>query len=96
MSSYQVVYHPLVLAEDLPVLNRDLERRILSAIEQRLAIEPTLYGAPLRHRLKGSWKLRVGDYRVIYRIIAGKVLIIAIGHRKEIYALSPSRFVWRP
>ncbi len=94
--TYQLLYHPLVLREDLPAINRNLHDRIRRAIEQRLATEPGYYGEPLRHRLKGFWKLRVGDHRVIYRITDRQVLIIAIGHRKEIYAAVPRRFVWRP
>ena len=94
--AYQVVYHPTVLSNDLPSVNRNLQRRIVRAIEQRLATEPTYYGEPLRHELKGYWKLRVGDYRVIYRLVGDKVLIVAIGHRKESYPLPPQRFIWRP
>ena len=94
---HTILYHPQVVTEDLPALNRDLFARIQRAIEHRLATEPTRYGEPLRHQFKGSWKLRVGDYRVIYRVIDQRVLVVAIGHRKEIYdALAPHRLIWRP
>jgi len=41
-------------------------------------------------KLKGyqnSWRIRVGDYRIIYEIEDKilRILIIAIGHRKDIY-----------
>jgi mRNA interferase RelE/StbE len=41
----------------------------------------------LRGTLKPGWRVRVGDYRVLYRIndAAGEVRIFAIGHRREIY-----------
>lgn len=90
-----VLYHPAVLSDDLPRINRDLQRRISQAIEQRLAVEPTYYGEPLRHRLKGYWKLRVGDYRVIYQVVRQEVRVYRIGHRRDVYAGSPSRFLWR-
>ncbi len=34
-----------------------------------------------------AWRIRIGDYRVIYEIHDGKliVLVIVIGHRKEVY-----------
>ena len=94
--AYQIVYHPLVMEEDLPAVNRNLQVRIVRAIEQRLSTEPTLYGEPLRHRLKGFWRLRVGDYRVIYHMVDEKVLIVTVGHRKEIYTMPFQRFLWRP
>ncbi|MES2504791.1 MAG: type II toxin-antitoxin system RelE/ParE family toxin [Myxococcota bacterium] len=44
-------------------------------------------GKPLRYSLKGHRRLRVGDYRVVYRIEPQNqtVVIIAIKHRKDIY-----------
>ena len=94
--TYRILYHPRVLSDDLPLLNRDLRDRIARAIEQRLRTAPTFYGEPLRHRLKGYWKLRVGDYRVVYTLIEQTVLITAVRHRKVVYALAPQRLLWRP
>lgn len=93
--TYRLLYHPQVVEKDLPSINRNLQERIRHAIEKRLTTEPTYYGEPLRHRLKGYWKLRVGDYRVIYTIAGQQVLIAAIGHRKEIYAAPPQRLLWK-
>jgi mRNA interferase RelE/StbE len=44
-------------------------------------------GLPLTANLAGLWKLRVGDYRVVYRIKDQEllILIIRIGHRKNVY-----------
>lgn len=44
-------------------------------------------GIPLTGNLSGLWKLRVGNYRVTYQIKNQEliVLIIRIGHRKNIY-----------
>ena len=94
--AYRIVYHPEVLAEDLPKLPRNLRSRIHQAIQQRLGTEPSHYGEPLRHTLKGYWKLRVGDYRVIFQLRNDCVLVIEIGHRKDIYAAPIRRFLWRP
>ncbi len=91
-----VVYHPAVLSDDLPRINRNLQRRIQQAIEQRLTTEPTYYGEPLRHRLKGYWKLRVGDYRVVYQIVSEEIWIFRIDHRKDVYERLLSRLTWRP
>jgi mRNA interferase RelE/StbE len=41
------------------------------------------------HKLQGreGWRIRVGDYRVIYEVddTAQEVLVVAIGHRKDVY-----------
>ena len=88
---YTLKYHPSVKTDDLPLLNNDIKLRIKSAIETRLSAAPHEYGTPLRKTLKGYWKLRVGDYRVIFLIEDQDVLIIGIRHRKEVYKLMERR-----
>ena len=83
--AFQLIYHPDVKTEDIPILNAKLKKRIKSAIENRLAIAPHKYGSPLGKTLKGYWKLRVGDYRVIYKVTNKEVLILGIIHRKNVY-----------
>jgi len=78
-------YHPAVRDEDLPLIDRRNKERIRRAIEERLRTAPHDYGEPLRKSLKGYWKLRVGDYRVVFRVIESEVLILAIRHRKSAY-----------
>jgi len=78
-------YHPDVKARDLPLIDAKLKNRIKTAIERRLATEPQRYGEPLRKTLRGYWKLRVGDYRVVYKIVGEEVLILGIIHRKKVY-----------
>lgn len=83
--AYALVYHPEVKTKDVAKLNRDVAKRIQRAIENRLTIEPQRYGEPLRRTLKGYWKLRVGDYRVVFRIVKNEVWIFAIMHRRDVY-----------
>lgn len=94
--AYRLLYHPAVKEDDLPPINLKMRDRIRRAIEQRLATEPTYYGEPLRHKLKGYWKLRVGDYRVAYRMAGQEVWILTIGHRKEVYDVPAGRLHWSP
>lgn len=82
---YRLVYHPAILREDLPEIPANVRARIANAIQTRLTMEPERYGSPLRGTLKGYWKLRVGDYRVVYRIAVHEVRILAIRHRTRIY-----------
>ena len=91
--NYTITYDPRVFSEDLPNLPKTIKSRIKKAIESRLRTHPELYGKPLRTTLKNNWKLRVGDYRVIYRIQKNKVIIWAIGNRSMIYAIALKRLL---
>jgi mRNA interferase RelE/StbE len=83
--SFQLKYHPDVRDVDIPALNKKLKNRIKKAIESRLMTEPHNYGEPLRKTLKGYWKIRVGDYRVVFKIVANEIWILGIIHRKKVY-----------
>jgi len=78
-------YHPDVKEIDIPKINEKLRLRIKKAIEERLQTAPHQYGTPLRKTLKGYWKLRVGAYRVVFKIIENEVWILGIIHRKDVY-----------
>ena len=82
---YKILYHPDILHEDLPQIPLNIKTTIKRAIEQRLLSDPLAYGQPLRQSLKGCRKLRVGDYRVIYKIQQEEIIILKIGHRREVY-----------
>ena len=87
----QVIYHPKVLSDDIPRLNKDIADRIKRAIEHRLLVAPEKYGTRLKKGLGGYWKMRVGDYRIIYRIVRKEIRILIIGHRKDVYSKAESR-----
>ena len=82
---YKLLYHPDIKKHDLPKIPWNIQEIIRRAIEDRLAKEPFIYGEPLRQSLKGHRKLRVGDYRIVYRIEGHQIIILKIGHRKEVY-----------
>ncbi|QQS19161.1 type II toxin-antitoxin system RelE/ParE family toxin [Candidatus Saccharibacteria bacterium] len=67
----------------LPVL---VVQRVMSAIEG-LAYKPRPSGVKKMHGFQSVYRIRVGDYRVIYEIKDGffVVLILEIGHRKHVY-----------
>ena len=85
-ASYRVRIHPEV-ARDLASMPRNLAERILRAIEHRLSRAPDQYGERLRKSLRGVWKLRVGDYRVVYEILGGEVRVYGVMDRREVYDL---------
>ena len=79
--------------KDLTCLIIDAKNRnmIKRAIEKRLATHPETYGKPLQRTLKGYWKLRVGDYRIVFKVFSDDILILGIIHRKEVYRLIKKR-----
>ena len=89
--TYQARYHPDVKQKDLPKINKNIQKRIQTAIERRLLVAPERYSEPLRRTLKGYRKLRVGDYRIVLKLEGQTILILGICHRKDIYA----RMEWR-
>ena len=78
-------YHPLILKVDIPRVNGSWQKKIKGGIETKLTLDPLLYGKPLRRDLHGCYKLRIGDYRVIYFVKGTTVFIVAIGHRRDVY-----------
>jgi mRNA interferase RelE/StbE len=80
-----ITYHHDVVEKDIPALPKTMRARIRTAIDRRLTTEPESYGKPLRYSLQSLWSLRVGDYRVIYRINGNEVVILKIGNRRDVY-----------
>ena len=86
-----IKYHPKVKSEDIPRLSSNSAVRIENAIKNRLMVNPIKYGLYLRGTLSGYRKLRVGDWRIIYRIVEKEIRIIAIGNRKDVYKFANIR-----
>jgi len=82
---YKVVFDPLVYKKDFKRIDIPGQKRIVKAIRKKLTTDPDKYGGALRDKLKGFWKLRVGDYRVIYEIENEevKVYVIMVGYRRD-------------
>ena len=72
------------IAGDLRRLDKSAARRVLDKLEKTLGAHPNA-GLPLTGEFRGLWKLRVGDYRVIYARTDDGVLILRIAHRKDVY-----------
>jgi mRNA interferase RelE/StbE len=81
----KIKYHPKVKNEDIPRLSSNISTRIENAIRNRLLVDPVKYGLYLHGSLKGYHKLRVGDWRIIFRVVDNEIRIIAIGNRKDVY-----------
>ena len=66
--AYKRIYHADVKKSDLTKIDNKTKTIIKRTIEERLATQPEIYGKPLQRSLKGYWKLRVGNYRVVFKI----------------------------
>lgn len=81
---YFVEYREGVL-DEVSKFNSDIQDRIKKAMEERLASAPKEFGKWLSFAWRGFRSLRVGDYRVIYKVQDDKVIIYKIGHRDDVY-----------
>ena len=72
-------------AKELARLPRDVRERLIEAID-KLGEEP-LTGALLKGGLRGLRRLRVGDYRIVYEVLDGEliVLVVRVAHRRKAY-----------
>ena len=80
---YKIVYKKSV-HRDLKKLGKQEASDILDQIENDLSGHPASFPA-LKGKFSGLRKYRVGDYRVIYVILEADVVILRIGHRREVY-----------
>ena len=74
-------------AKQLEKLSKSTAERIDAAIVALSEDPRPTRVKMLRGKLKPGWRVRVGDYRVLYRIddAAGDLRIFEIGHRREIH-----------
>ncbi|WP_353284519.1 type II toxin-antitoxin system RelE family toxin [Wolbachia endosymbiont (group A) of Lasioglossum fulvicorne] len=84
---YTIIFVGKVIRKDLPDLPKIIRLRVVKAINERLTADPINLGEPLHYSLKGRRRLRVGDYRVVYRVDQSErtVVITEIGYRDTIY-----------
>jgi mRNA interferase RelE/StbE len=70
-------------------LDRPAQKAIQNFLRERLmtAEDPRQWGKPLHGEKRGLWRYRVGDYRLICDIRDEKitVLVLELGHRKDVY-----------
>ena len=82
--SYRVVLADRA-EKELDALDRHVRGRVLTAI-LRLAENP-YQATNVKSLSSGFYRLRVGDYRVIYEVKDDilAILVIKVGHRREVY-----------
>ncbi|MFM8293801.1 MAG: type II toxin-antitoxin system RelE family toxin [Microcystaceae cyanobacterium] len=84
--AYSVSFEPESI-DDLDQISQVMRVRILKKIQWLSINFEKISPLPLTGQWSGFYKLRVGDYRVIYEFdIENQLIFIArVGHRREIY-----------
>ena len=70
--------------KDLRALPRDLRGNVALSI-LALAAEPRPHGTEKLSGYAGTYRLRVGDYRIVYEVGATSVTVLAVRHRRDVY-----------
>jgi mRNA interferase RelE/StbE len=86
--SWQIAFeNEKKIFKDLDKIPAKFVAKIREEISIKLSEDPIKFGKPLKGSFYGHRRLRVGDYRMVYRIDRPKnlVIITAISHRKDIY-----------
>ncbi len=83
--TYRIALSPMA-ARQLRKLDAQVRRRIQAALDL-LAEQPRPPSATRLVGGAGEWRVRTGDYRIVYEIEDERLLILVlrIGHRPEIY-----------
>lgn len=70
----------------LKKLPSDIQERIIKKLEFYAKTDkPLQFAERLTNVLVGHYRFRIGDYRVIVDVIDITIMVIEIGHRREIY-----------
>ncbi|HET7205615.1 MAG TPA: type II toxin-antitoxin system RelE/ParE family toxin [Terriglobales bacterium] len=83
--AYTIQFKPAA-ARQFERLPRDAQQRIATKIDG-LRDQPFPAGVKKLTGLSDAWRIRVGDYRIVYQVHRKMllVLVLVIGHRREVY-----------
>jgi mRNA interferase RelE/StbE len=83
--SYEIIIRPTA-EKGLDKISRPIRQRVLDAME-KLRGNPRPAGVVKLAGYENLWRLRIGDYRVIYEIHDDRlvILVLRVAHRKDVY-----------
>ncbi len=73
--------------KDLEKLNKPIAQRILTRLAWFSKNFQRIVPEPLTGEFKGTFKLRIGNWRAVYTVEGKTIVIQFIGHRREIYKI---------
>lgn len=80
---YKIVYTKTAF-NDIQKLDQVVKKRIKKKIDEYI-INPLESARKLLHPKIGSYRWRIGNYRVVFDISKTTIIILRVGHRREIY-----------
>jgi len=85
VSSHHVEF-TAAATKEVRKLDPGIRRRVLSGIAD-LARDPRPAGCKKLTGESNAWRIRVGDYRVLYEVLddALVVTVVRVAHRREVY-----------
>jgi mRNA interferase RelE/StbE len=73
-------------AKDIKKLPPNIQKRIIKKLDYFVASsQPLSFAGRLTDYRIGSYRFRIGDYRVIFDLEDETLIILTLGHRKDIY-----------
>ena len=80
---YQLVYTHRAI-RDLDELDASVKQRIGKTL-LRYESDPLQYAEFLKQSELGSYRFRIGDYRAVFDLEGDQIVVLRVGHRREIY-----------
>jgi len=82
---YTYEFKPQAL-RDIKKLPRDIQSRIIKKLDFYTGqLSPLQLADRLINSDIGSYRFRIGDYRVVFDVEDNRIIILSLGHRKDIY-----------
>jgi len=81
--SYNLIYTHRSL-KDIRKLDKDIRKRIGKALK-RYEKDPMKFASKLTDSKIGTYRFRVGEYRIIFDVEENDIVVLRIGHRRDIY-----------
>ena len=80
---YRIVFTKRA-AKDISRLELGVKRRIIETLE-RYCEDPLSYARKMLDASLGTYRFKIGDYRIIFDLEGKEIVVLRIGHRREIY-----------
>ena len=80
---YRLIYTHRAIS-DIDALDTGVKQRIGKTL-LRYEPDPLKHAEPLKQSELGSYRFRIGDYRVVFDLAGEEIVILRVGHRRDIY-----------
>ena len=81
--TYRLTYTHRAI-KDIDALDPAIKQRIGKTL-LRYEHAPLTYAEPLKDSQLGSYRFRIGDYRIVFDLVDDQIVVLRVGHRREIY-----------